>query len=486
MVPPIESDPGRRAPGDWDVDAFRAAGHELIDWAARYFDGIEGRPVLARVRPGDIRRSLPAAPPEQPEEWSALLADLEQRIEPGVTHWNHPGFMAYFGITGSAPGILGELASAVFNTNGMLWRTNPASTELEQVVLGWLLEMCDLPRDWFGQIVDLGSTSAVLALAAAREACPLLEAREDGLSLHGTPRLRLYTSVEAHSSVEKAAILLGLGRAGVRKIEVDDRFRMRPEALEIAIEEDREAGWTPFAVCATIGTTSTTSVDPIDALAAICRREKLWLHVDAAYAGNAAVAPEFRHHFRGCAEADSYYFNPHKWLFVPIDCSVFFTRHPDTLRRAFQLIPDYLKTSETDAINFMDYGFQLGRRFRSIKLWWVIRAFGVEGIRERIRHACALARAFASRVDGEPRLERMAPVEFSVVCFRAVWPELGPDETDAANEELLDRVNRSGEVFLSPTRVRGAFTLRLAIGNLRTEQRHVDRVWELLRAGIDG
>ena len=472
--------------GDWSPERLREEGHRAIDWVADYFTSIESRPVLAQVRPGQIRASLPASAPEQPEPFEHLLRDLDSAIVPGVTHWNHPGFMAYFGITGSGPGILGELVSAAFNTNGMLWRTNPASTELEQVVLSWLLEMCGLPRDWFGQIVDLGSTSAVLAFAAARQACPYLEAREDGLALHGTPRLRLYTSTEAHSSVEKGAILLGLGRAGVRKIEVDERLRMRPDRLEAAIAEDREEGWLPFAVSATIGTTSTTSVDPIEALAQICQREKLWLHVDAAYAGSAAILPEMREHFRGVERADSYYFNPHKWLFVPIDCSVFYTRHPDTLREAFQLVPDYLKTSEADAVNLMDYGFQLGRRFRAIKLWWVIRSFGVEGLRSRLRHAIELAQGFAADVRNHARFELLAPAEFSVVCFRALWPDLSEEELDTANEALLDRVNRSGEVFLSPTRVHGHYTLRLAVGNLRTEKRHLDRAWQLLREGIEG
>ncbi|MFN8548815.1 MAG: pyridoxal-dependent decarboxylase [Candidatus Eisenbacteria bacterium] len=470
--------------GDWSPDRFRAEGIRAIEWVARYLEEAESRPVLSRVRPGQIRASLPPQPPLEPESFDSLLSDLDDTILPGVTHWNHPGFLAYFGITGSGPGILGELVSAAFNTNAMLWRTNPASTELEQQVLGWLLEMCDLPREWFGQIVDLGSTSAVLALAAAREACPYLEAREDGLALHGTPRLRVYTSVEAHSSVEKAAILLGLGRAGVRKIAVDDRFRMRADLLAAAIAEDRETGWLPLAVAATIGTTSTTSIDPVEELAAICRREKLWLHVDAAYAGSAAILPECRHHFRGAGEADSYYFNPHKWLFVPIDCSVFYTRHPDTLRRAFQLVPDYLKTSETDAVNLMDYGFQLGRRFRALKLWWVIRSFGVHGLQARLRRAIELARALAERIDAHPRFDLLAPVDFSVVCFHARWPELSAEEEDAANEALLDRLNASGDVFLSATRIRGRYALRVAIGNLRTEARHVDRCWELLLQGI--
>jgi aromatic-L-amino-acid/L-tryptophan decarboxylase len=480
---PKEAGWSAEATGDWPPELFREAGHRTVDWVADYLARVEALPVLARVQPGEVRRSLPANPPQHGEPFEDLLADLDRVVLPGVTHWNHPGFLAYFGITASGPGILGEMVGAALNTNAMLWRTSPATTELEQGVLDWLRGMIGLPAPRFGLLTDTASTSTLVALAAARESVPGLEVRERGLSAPGTPRLRLYTSVEAHSSVEKAAIVLGLGREGVRKIPSDDAFRMDVAALAAAVREDRAAGWLPFAVSATVGTTSTTSVDPVPAIAEICGREALWLHVDAAYAGSAAVLPEKRWCLAGCEHADSLVTNPHKWLFVPIDASALFLRHPEVLRRALQLVPDYLQTSAApDAVNLMDYGFQLGRRFRAIKLWWVIRAFGVEGIRRRIAEHCRLGELFASWVAADPGFELAAPVPFSTVCLRATWPGVAPEERDARNERILERVNADGRVFLSHTKLRGAYTLRVAIGNLRTEERHLRTAWDLLRA----
>ncbi len=466
-------------PRDWSPEEFRAAGRELVDWVARYLENVEELPVLSRVKPGDIRRALPRSAPAEGEPFSALLRDLDQVVLPGVTHWNHPCFFAYFGITASAPGILGELAAAALNTNAMLWRTSPSTTELEQVVLDWLREMIGLPEGLFGILTDTASVSTLCALAAAREAVPGLDVRTAGLS--GAGRLRLYTSTQAHSSVEKAAITLGLGLAGVRKIETDEAYRMLPAALAEAVREDRASGWIPFAVSATVGTTSTTSVDPVEELAQICRRESLWLHVDAAYAGSAAILPEYRWCMAGCQHADSLVTNPHKWLFTPIDASALYTRHPEVLRRAFHLVPDYLQSSE-EAVNLMDYGVQLGRRFRAIKLWWVLRAFGVEGLRKRLREHCRLGRLFASWIDGDEGFQRMAPVPFSVVCFRATWPGLDDAQLDQRNQDLLERVNAGGRVYLSHTRLRGTYVLRLAVGNLRTEERHVRLAWDVLQA----
>lgn len=473
--------------GDWPPEVFREAGHRTVDWVADYLARIETLPVLARVGPGEILRSLPANPPVHGEPFADLLADLDSVVLPGVTHWNHPGFLAYFGITASGPGILGEMVAAAFNTNAMLWRTSPSTTELEQGVLDWLRGMIGLPAPRFGLLTDTASTSTLVALAAARESVPGLEVRERGLSAPGTPRLRLYTSVEAHSSVEKAAIVLGLGREGVRKIPGDSAFRMDVAALDAAVREDRASGWLPFAVSATVGTTSTTSVDPVPAIAEICARESLWLHVDAAYAGSAAVLPEKRWCLAGCEHADSLVINPHKWLFVPIDASALFLRRPEVLRRALQLVPDYLQTTAApEAVNLMDYGFQLGRRFRAIKLWWVIRTFGVEGIRRRIAEHCRLAELFASWVEADPGFELAAPVPFSTICFRATWPGMAATERDARNERILERVNADGRVFLSHTKLRGVYTLRVAIGNLRTEERHLRVAWGLLRAAREG
>ncbi|MDQ3521410.1 MAG: pyridoxal-dependent decarboxylase [Gemmatimonadota bacterium] len=459
-------------PGDMDPEEFRHHGRAAVDWIAAYLREIERYPVLAQVQPGEIAAQLPVEAPEHGVPMEAILADFQRTLLPGITHWNHPGFMAYFGITASGPGIVGEALAAALNVNAMLWRTSPAATELEERALDWLRQMIGLPAAFRGHIQDTASLSTLVAIAGARESAGL-DVREHGLA--ALPRMRLYCSEEAHSSVEKAAITLGLGRAGVRKIPTGDAFRMRVDALSAAIQEDTVNGWRPFCVVATVGTTSTTSVDPVPEIAEVCARERLWLHVDAAYGGAVGVVPEMRHLLAGCDRADSLVVNPHKWLFVPIDCSALYLRRPESVRRAFSLVPDYLQTPEGEGVtNLMDYGPALGRRFRALKLWMTLCYFGREGLAERIREHCRLAREFASWVDAEPGWERMAPVPMSVVVFRR-------SGEDALNETILERVNASGEVFLSHTRVHGQYALRLAVGNLRTTQSHVARAWELLR-----
>lgn len=466
--------------GDVPAEEFRSEAHRLVDWIARYLEGSERYPVLARVKPGEVRASLPASPPTSAEPLAAILADVERRIVPGLTHWNHPGFFAYFANTSPAPAILAEALAATFNANGMLWKTAPAVTELELLVLDWLRQMLGLPPGLFGVIQDTASVSTLVALAAAREAVPGLEVRRRGLS--GPSRLRMYASEHAHSSVEKAGIVLGIGQEGLRKIPTDAEFRMDPSALARAVAEDRAAGWTPFAVTATVGTTSTTSVDPVPAIAEVCEGEGLWLNVDAAYGGSAAVVPEMRWVLEGCERADSLVVNPHKWLFVPVDLSVLFTRKPEVVRAAFSLVPEYLRTAEEAvAPNLMDYGVSLGRRFRALKLWMVIRAFGTEGLAARIREHIRLARLFRSWVEADRAFEIAAPTPFSVVCFRARFDGLPSEEADRRNEMLMEAVNASGEAYLSHTKLNGHTVLRLAVGNLRTEERHLRRAWELLR-----
>lgn len=478
-----ERDVGQLGLGDLDPEAFRAYGHRVVDWIADYLAGIERYPVLAQVAPGEVKAQLPAAPPERPERFEEVLADFERVIVPGTTHWNHPGFLAYFAITGSGPGILGELLAAALNNNAMLWRTGPASTELEEVATDWLRQLLGLPADFEGVINDTASTSSLYALAAAREAVEGLEARTEGLAGRAdAPRLRLYCSVEAHSSIEKAAIVLGVGQAGVRKIGTDAAFRLDVAELARAIAADQAAGWRPFAVVATVGTTSTTSVDPVAAIADLCARHGLWLHVDAAYAGAAAVLPELRHVLDGCERADSLVVNPHKWLFTPIDCSVLYCRRPEVLRQAFSLTPEYLQTAEGGRVrNLMDYGTALGRRFRSLKLWMVLRCFGAEGIRARLREHIRLASRLAGWVDAAPDWERLAPVPFSTVLFRYRPAGAAEAELDALNARLLDAVNATGRFFLSHTKVRDAFALRVAVGNLRTTERHLVELWDLLQ-----
>jgi len=473
-----------RTLGDIDPDVFRTEAHRLVDWVTDYLSGVERYPVLARVKPGQIRASQPISAPLDAEPLSLILKDVERSIVPGLTHWNHPGFFAYFANSSTGPAILGELLAAAFNANGMLWKTCPSATEIEVVALDWLRQMLGLPEGLFGVIQDTASVSTVVALAAAREAVPGLEARSEGLV--GQARLRMYASEEAHSSVEKAGIVLGIGQKGLRRIPVDESFRMDPKALASAIREDRAGGFTPFAVTATVGTTSSTSIDPVPQIAEVCRGEALWLHVDAAYGGSAAVEASMRWILEGCERADSLVVNPHKWLFVPVDLSVLYTRKPEVLRAAFSLIPEYLRTSGNNlAPNFMEYGVSLGRRFRALKLWMVLRAFGQKGLSALIREHIRLARLFRSWVEADERFEVVAPSPLSVVCFRARFRGRPSDECDQRNEALMEAANASGEIYLSHTRLRNSLVLRLAIGNIKTEERHVRRAWDLLRAARD-
>ncbi len=464
--------------GDMPPEEFRQHAHTLADWAAGYFAQIESYPVLSKVAPGDVRRALPDHAPELPEPFADLIADLDRLIVPACTHWNHPGFFAYFAITGSAPAVLMDLVSSVLNQQAMLWRTSPAATELEEVALRWLARLMHLPEDTEGVIYDTASISTLHALAAAREAA-IPDVRTKGLAGRNLPPVRVYCSEHAHSSVDKAVIALGLGHESLRRIPADDRFSMRVDLLDAALAEDRAAGRLPIAVVASVGTTSSTSVDDVAAVADVCARERLWLHVDAAYAGVMAMVPEFAWMRAGFDRADSLVVNPHKWLFTPFDLSVLFTRRMDVIRRAFSLTPEYLKTSEAGAVrNLMDTGIQLGRRFRSLKLWAVLRYFGAEGIRARLREHVRLAQLCASWVDDTPGWERVAPVPFSVVCFRYVGGPAG--SLDDLNKAIMERVNQSGEIFLSHTALNGQIVLRLAVGNIRTEERHLRRAWQLL------
>jgi aromatic-L-amino-acid/L-tryptophan decarboxylase len=478
-----------KATGDMDTEAFRRYGHEVVDWIANYLANVASYPVLARTAPGDIQRTLPAQPSKQPEAMEDILADIDRIIMPGITHWNSPGFLAYFGITGSGPGILGEMFSGALNVNAMLWRTSPAATELEQVTLDWLRQMLGLPSPLFGVINDSASSGTMYALAAAREAIPGLHIRQQGMSGRPeVPRLRYYASQEAHSSVEKAGIVLGVGQEGLRKIGVDSTFRLDVAQLEQAIEQDFAAGWHPFAVVATVGTTSTTSVDPVPQIADICKRYNLWLHIDGAYGGSAAVEPAMRWVLDGCERADSLIVNPHKWLFTPIDCSVFYTRKPDVVKAAFSLIPEYLRNTESvdDAIpNLMDYGASLGRRFRSLKLWMIMRYFGQEGLAARIHEHIRLGQLVAEWVGESPNFELMAPTPFSIVCFRA-HPKGLDDEAllDALNERIMNNINAAGRFFLSHTRLHGKFTIRIAIGNVRTAEQDIRVLWETIQAEL--
>jgi aromatic-L-amino-acid decarboxylase len=458
---------------------LRRALHQAADWVASYLETVGDRPVLAQVTPGEIAASLPQSAPLHGESLETILQDVDRLILPGITHWNHPSFFAYFAISGSGPGIVGELLSAALNVNAMLWRTSPAATELEQRTLAWVAEMLGLPREWFGEITDTASASTLYALAAAREAAGV-DIREQGMAGRtDLPPLAIYTSTQAHSSIDKAAIALGIGRRWTRHIETDSEFRMRPDLLEQAITRDLAAGVKPIAVVATVGTTSSTSIDPVSEIADICTRYGLWLHVDAAYGGAAAVVPSHRWVLAGCERVDSFVTNPHKWILTPIDCSLLYTHHPDDLKRAFSLVAEYLRTDESDVVNLMDYGLSLGRRFRALKLWMVIRAYGREGLARLIEGHINAAHWLAAQIDATPDWERLAPVPFSTVCFRHV--PAGVTDLEAHNAAIIETVNASGAAFLSHTKLNGVYAIRVAIGNQATTQEHVARLWDLLR-----
>lgn len=470
--------------GDMPVDEFKRYGYGLIDWIAEYLKNIEKYPVVPNIKPGDIKNKLLKNPPTSSESFDKIFSDVDNIILPGVTHWNHPNFMAYFNSSSSGPGILAELLSATFNTNGMLWKTSPATTELERVTVDWMRQMLELPESFWGIIYDTASVSSMHGIAAAREEVEEYNFRQKGLSgKEKIPRLRLYDSEQAHSSIVKAAITLGIGIDGVKKIPVDNEFRMITEKLSEAIKEDRENGWRPFCVVATVGTTSTTSIDPVEEIADVCEQEKLWLHIDAAHAGVTAMLPEMKYIFKGVERADSLVVNPHKWMFTPIDLSLFYTRKPEVLKRAFSLVSEYLKTTEDNsAENLMDYGIQLGRRFRALKLWFIIRYFGTEGIIERLREHVRLGQLFASWIAEHPDFERMAPTPFSTICFRAHPSKINSEaEIDKLNENLLQRINETGKLFISHTKLNSRYILRVSISGIRTEERHIKKAWGLIQ-----
>jgi aromatic-L-amino-acid decarboxylase len=471
----------RRMPKlDPTSDEFRAAGHKLIDWIADYLDGVDQYDVLSRVKPGDVEKQFAAKPSIDGRPYDAILAEVDEKIMPGITHWNHPAFFAYFSITGSQAGILAELLTAALNVNGMIWRTSPSLTELETVTLRWLREALGLPGKLFGIINDTASINSFLALAAARQiAAPNM--RTHGFA--GAPVMRVYCSEHAHSSIEKGALALGLGIEGVVKIPGDESFAMSVDALEAAIARDRAAGFVPCAISATVGTTSSAAIDPVRRIAAIAKRENAWLHVDAAYAGPATICPEFRCLWDGIESADSIVVNPHKWLFTPIDCSVLYTRHPDVLRETFSLVPEYLKTTDSAEVNYMDYGLQLGRRFRALKLWFLFEHYGIAKMQSVIRQHVADAARLAAELQKRDDVELIAPQNLSVVVFRKVVRS-GDVIDEAASErasiEALERMNASGRLFVSHTRLAGRYGIRVAIGNGATEWEHVARVLDYL------
>jgi aromatic-L-amino-acid decarboxylase len=460
-------------------DEFRRYGHAVVDWIADYHSRVESFPVLARAEPGQIRASLPAPPPTKGEPFEAMLGDVEKLILPGITHWQSPNFFAYFPCNASGPAILGDLLSSAFGVQGMLWATSPACTELETHVLDWLVEMLDLPRKFLssstggGVIQDTASSASLCALLAARERATNSVGNQRGCD----GKLAVYTSSQAHSSIEKAVMITGLGREHLRLIEVDDNFAMRPAALARQIESDRQSGLTPCFVCATVGTTSSNAMDPLAEIGQVCRDNKLWLHVDAAMSGTAALCPEFRHFQDGLGFADSYCFNPHKWMFTNFDCDCFYVEDRAALIQTLSVLPEYLRNKATESgavIDYRDWQVPLGRRFRALKLWFVIRHYGIEGLQHHIRQHVALAQQFAEWVRKDDRFELAAPVPLNLVCFRH---KAGDD----ANQRLMDRLNRSGDIYLTHTKLNGKLTLRLCVGQTHTQARHVERAWKRIQ-----
>jgi aromatic-L-amino-acid/L-tryptophan decarboxylase len=460
-------------------DEFRRHGHSMVDWIADYYTRIESFPVLSQVEPGQIRASLPADPPVKGEAFPTILADIDKLILPGVTHWQSPNFYAYFPSNASGPATLGDLLSSGLDVQGMLWATSPACTELETHVLDWLVHMLDLPRKFLstssggGVIQDTASSASLCALLAARERATNFASNRYGCD----GKLVGYTSSQAHSSLEKGAQVAGIGRDNLRLIKVDENFAMRPEALARQIDEDRQSGLIPFFVCATIGTTSSNAIDPVPEIGRICREQKLWLHVDAAMSGTAALCPEFRHTHAGLEFADSYCFNPHKWMFTNFDCDCFYVADRKALVQTLSVVPEYLrnKASETGAvIDYRDWQIPLGRRFRALKLWFVIRHYGIEGLQYHIRQHVELAQQFAGWVSDDSRFELAAPVPLNLVCFRH-------QGGDSSNQTLMDRLNRSGDLYLTHTRLNDRLTLRLCIGQTNTTARHVEKAWKRIQ-----
>ena len=461
------------------AEQFRHHGKQVVDWIADYYQRIDSLPVLSQVRPGDIRRSLPDHPPLRGEAFEVLLNDIDQVILRGVTHWQSPNFFAYFPANASGPAILGDLLSSALGVQGMLWATSPACTELETQVLDWLVTMLGLPEKFLssstggGVIQDTASSAALCAMLAARE-----RATSYTTNLRGADgRLVAYTSTQAHSSLEKAAMIAGIGLNNLRLLEVDDNFAIKPAALKLQVETDRQAGLVPFFVCGTVGTTSSNAMDPLPALAAICWEHNLWFHVDAAMSGTAALCPEFRHYQQGVEHADSYCFNPHKWMFTNFDCDCFYVADRKALIHTLSILPEYLKNQATESgavFDYRDWQIPLGRRFRSLKLWFVIRHYGVEGLQYHVRHHVEMAQGFAEWVRRDDHFEVVAPVPLNLVCFRYRGSE-------AENQLLMDRLNQSGDLYLTHTRLRDQFVLRFCVGQTNTTLKHVEHAWQRIQ-----
>lgn len=463
-----------------EPNEFRRQAHLMVEWMADYLENIEDYPVKANVEPGQIYDQLPTSPPQSGESMDNIFADFQSIILPGITHWQSPNFFAYFPANSSYPSILGEMLTAAMGAQCMIWETSPAAAELEERVMNWLKEMTGLPPKWEGVIQDSASSSTLAAILSAREKASGYTLNDQGYT--GKEKFRIYCSTETHSSVDKAVKIAGLGRGNLRKIGVDNNYAMNPESLEQQIVQDISNDFTPICVVASIGTTSSTAIDPIEKIAAICARYHIWLHVDGAYGGTALLLPEARYMIKGIELADSFVFNPHKWMFTNFDCSAFFVKDREALLRTFEILPEYLKTGSRGKVNdYRDWGVQLGRRFRALKLWFVIRNFGVEGLQKKIRLHLQLAQHFAELVSQHPDFELLAPVPLSAICFRYKPMEMtNPDTLNSLNEQLLQKLNQTGKVYLTHTRLKSKYTIRMVIAQTNVTLEHVDKAWKLI------
>lgn len=469
-----------------DIEQFQKHAHELVDWMADYYRQIESYPVRSQVEPGDIARQLPDHPPENGESFASILEDFKNVIMPGMTHWQSPSWFAYFPANSSYPSVLAEMLTATLAAQCMIWQTSPSATELEERVMEWLRDMLGLPTEWHGVIQDTASTSTLVAVLTARECALGFEPNSRGLVSAADGRtLTAYCSAETHSSIEKAIRIAGIGSGHLRKIPVDEQFALIPEELEAAIERDLESGHLPVCVIATLGTTGSTAIDPISAMGEICRKHGIWFHIDAALAGSALILPEHRTMNAGVELADSFTFNPHKWLMTNFDCSAYYVKDREALLRTFEIHPEYLRTREGKVVNnYRDWGVQLGRRFRALKLWFVIRSYGVAGLQETIRSHISMAKALAETIERQSDFELLAPVPLNTICFRykpADTVARSEAKLNELNEQLLEGVNATGRIYLSHTTLNGRYTIRFVVGQTRVEQRHVDAGWKLIQ-----
>jgi len=464
-----------------DLNEFRKHGHEMVDWMANYFENIENLPVRSTVNPGDIIKMLPAEAPTEAEPFEAIMKDFNNIIMPGITHWQHPGWHGYFTANNSYPSILAEMLTSTLGAQCMSWLTSPAATELEENVMLWLAKMIGLPDNFTGVIQDTASTATLVSLLTAREKATGMSTNANGF--YNFRPFTIYCSTEAHSSIERAVKIAGFGKDYLRKIEVDEFYALRTDKLKLAIEKDIKDGFEPLAVVAAIGTTGSTAIDPLDEIGQICKKYNIWLHVDAAWAGTALLLPEMRYMIKGIENVDTFVFNPHKWMFTNFDCTAYFVKDKGALIQTFEILPEYLKTKEGNSVNnYRDWGIQLGRRFRALKLWFVIRSFGVKGLQGKIKAHIDWANEFAGWIEKTKNFELLAPSPLATVCFR-LKPETGlsEDVLNQLNAQFIEAINQTGKIFISHTKLNGKFTLRFVVGQTNTEHHHIEKAWQIIK-----